>query len=154
VRQLLDGCWKLLWLAAQLDLGLELRPVGRRQLVVSVTALQSPDDVFICRYVWDTVLDIGSLSLQYGEQMPVLLSGRPIVMVMVEIQRNKWIRQTKVVSPCLRRSLRYHPRSAASAAISCVSTYRCAASRSCRVASVSGRASSISCHFDVSSRHL
>jgi hypothetical protein len=51
---------------------------SRCQLVVSVTTLQSPDDVFLCRFGWDTVQDIGSLCLQYVEQMRGLLTGCPL----------------------------------------------------------------------------
>jgi hypothetical protein len=42
----LNACQQLL--AVQLDSGFELRPVGRRQLIFSVTALQSLDDNIEC----------------------------------------------------------------------------------------------------------
>lgn len=51
---LLDGFCNLVErLAVQLDPGFELRLVGRRQLVISVTTLQNRDDVFVCRCGWE-----------------------------------------------------------------------------------------------------
>jgi hypothetical protein len=56
VCQLLDGCGELLQcLAARLSPDLELRPISRRQLVVSESILQCPSDVLIRRFGWDTM---------------------------------------------------------------------------------------------------
>jgi len=54
MRQLLDGCRDLLQrLAARLEFGLELRPVGRRQLVVFITAFKLLDDYLGRCSAWD-----------------------------------------------------------------------------------------------------
>lgn len=54
---------------AQLDARIELRQVGRHQLVVSITAFQRPNIALIRHSSWDNVKDVSSLPLKDAEQM-------------------------------------------------------------------------------------
>jgi hypothetical protein len=56
VGQLFDGRGELLQcLSTRLHPGFKVRPVSRRQLVVSESVSQRPNDVLVRRFGWDTV---------------------------------------------------------------------------------------------------
>jgi hypothetical protein len=80
VRQLFDGRGELLQcLTTRLHPGLKVWPVSRRQLVVSESVLQRPNDVLIRRLGWNTMQTVSSLALQDTQKVSGLLSGRPVV---------------------------------------------------------------------------
>jgi hypothetical protein len=162
VREMFDAAKDCFRALCQLDAGLELRPVGRRLLAVSVTTFLFLGIVFAHRSRWDTVgirklvrtirqADVWPSKLMSPCYKPWRLTGDGILSTMTQI------RQTSVISPCRAAVPALQPPPRVVGLTTAASRVANSRWTSCRVCFVSHRTIYVDImlrHSDIWSRHL